>query len=127
MQFFKSVLVLTATLLFVNCANESKPKVEKPEGIEIIKSELVEYPLNDTLVVHSIDAEFLNHDESAEYLYIATLFQGEKSWVDSTVFMAIKDEPARLQVIFGESQVLDELAASFSGKLVAIQDTTDVK
>ena len=92
-----------------------------------MKSELVEYPLNDTLNVNGIDAEFINHGNSATYYYLVTLVQGDKSWVDSTAFIATHEETARLQFIFGESVVSKISPASFTGKLVAIQDTTDVK
>ncbi len=127
MQFFKTLLIISFFSAFIACQNENK-QVEKPvEGIEILKSELVEYPLNDTLNVNGIDAEFINHGNSATYYYLVTLVQGDKSWVDSTAFIATHEETARLQFIFGESVVSKISPASFTGKLVAIQDTTDVK
>ena len=127
MQFFKSLLFISVCWTFFSCQSEQKQPTKPSKGIEILKSELVACPLNDTLNVNGVDAEFINHGESAEYYYIVTLFQGEETWVDSTVFIATHEETARLQFIFGESVVSKYSPASFTGKLVAIQDTTDVK
>ena len=127
MQFFKGLLILSIFRTFLSCESEEKQSENTIGGIEILKSELVSYPLNDTLTVNGVDAEFINHGESAEFYYIVSLFQGEKTWVDSTAFIAAHEETARLQFIFGESIVSKSSPASFSAKLVAIQDTTDVR
>ena len=127
MQFVKSLLFISTFATLFSCQNDKKNATKPVEGIEILKSELVEYPLNDTLIVNGVYAEFINHWESQEYYYIVSLFQGEQSLVDSTAFIAVHEETARLQFIFGESVVSKTSPASFSAELVAIQDTTDVK
>ena len=127
MQFFKSLVIISIFGTLSSCQSEKKQSDKLADGIEILKSELVEYPLNDTLNVNGVDAEFMNHGKSAEYYYVVTLFQGEETWVDSTAFIAVQGETARLQFIFGESVVSKKSPASFTGKLVAIQDTTDVR
>lgn len=127
MQFFKYLFIISISGILFSCESETKQNEKPKESVEILKSGLVVYPLNDTLNVNGVDAEIINHGESAEYYYIVTLFQGENSWVDTTSFLATHEETARLQFIFGESKVSKDAPASFSAKLVAIKDTTDVK
>lgn len=88
----------------------------------VISAAIQPYSMADGSKVNSIRVRLANPSDPAQVQYYVELVQGDRSWKDTLSLFMGRNDTIGGDMIFPESEVDSLQPASFSGKLVVIEE-----
>lgn len=112
-----------AILLLFSCSEQKPaPETTAPKEAYVVDSKLSPYQLTSDLYVNSVQASIYNPSSPSMYQYTVVVVRESEEWSDTVQFYLNEGDTIRKQFIFAESEVRFGKPASFSGKLIKLED-----